>query len=144
MFWCSRSAASPTTSSRRPCVPPVSTSRRRATASLPARSRRPCSRERSPSGVPQLGSPADPDRTVKHLHGGSNVIVPELPSDIRALKDRVGRFIEAEVYPLESRIAERGAIDGAEVDELRRKAREAGFSMLNMPSEHGGQELPML
>ena len=72
------------------------------------------------------------------------MIVPELPSDIRELKDRVGRFIEAEVYPLEARIAERGSIDPAEVDDLRRKAREAGFSMLYMPAEHGGQELSML
>jgi acyl-CoA dehydrogenase len=72
------------------------------------------------------------------------VIVPELPSDIRDLKERVGRFIEEEVYPLEQVIAERGAIDPAEVDALRRKARAAGFSMLNMPSEHGGTDLSML
>jgi acyl-CoA dehydrogenase len=72
------------------------------------------------------------------------VIVPELPSEIRELKERVGRFIEAEVYPLEQRIAERGSIDHTEVDALRRKAREAGFSMLNMPAEHGGKDLSML
>jgi alkylation response protein AidB-like acyl-CoA dehydrogenase len=72
------------------------------------------------------------------------VIVPELPDDIRALKERVGRFIEDEVYPVESAIAERGSIAPAEVDALRRKAREAGFSMLNMPPEHGGGGLSML
>jgi acyl-CoA dehydrogenase len=72
------------------------------------------------------------------------VIVPELPSEIRELKERVGRFIEAEVYPLEQRIAERGSIDHTEVEALRRKAREAGFSMLNMPAEHGGKDLSML
>jgi alkylation response protein AidB-like acyl-CoA dehydrogenase len=72
------------------------------------------------------------------------VIVPELPADIAELKDRVARFVEAEVYPVEQRIAERGAIDAAEVDAIRRKAREAGFAMLNMPVEHGGRGLSML
>jgi alkylation response protein AidB-like acyl-CoA dehydrogenase len=72
------------------------------------------------------------------------VIVPELPPEIRELKSRVSRFVEQEAYPVEVRIAERGSIDQAEVDELRRKAREAGFAMLNMPPEHGGTGLSML
>jgi acyl-CoA dehydrogenase len=72
------------------------------------------------------------------------VIVPELPADIRSLKARVRQFVEREVYPVETAIAERGSIDPAEVDELRKKAREAGFSMLNMPEEHGGAGLSML
>ena len=45
------------------------------------------------------------------------MIVPELPREIRELKERVGRFVEEEVYPLEQRIAERGSIDYAEVDD---------------------------
>src|SRR5690348_511171 len=72
------------------------------------------------------------------------MVVPELPPEIRELKERVGRFVESEAYPLEERIAERGSIDPAEVDALRAKAREAGFSMLNMPPEHGGNGLSML
>lgn len=72
------------------------------------------------------------------------MIVPELPAEISELKQRVGRFVETEVYPLEQRIVERNAIDGNEVDELRRKAREAGFAMLNMPAELGGRNLSML
>jgi alkylation response protein AidB-like acyl-CoA dehydrogenase len=72
------------------------------------------------------------------------VIVPELPDDIRALKEAVGAFVEKEVYPLEDRIAERGAIDAGELEALRRKAREAGFAMLNMPAEAGGRDLSML
>jgi acyl-CoA dehydrogenase len=70
--------------------------------------------------------------------------VPELPEEIRALKDAVGRFVEDEVYPVETRIAERGAIDPGEVDRIRRKARDAGFAMLNMPAELGGRDLSML
>jgi acyl-CoA dehydrogenase len=72
------------------------------------------------------------------------VVVPELPDEIRELKERVRAFVEQEAYPLEVTIAERGAIDRSEVEDLRRKAREAGFSMLNMPEELGGGGLSML
>jgi acyl-CoA dehydrogenase len=72
------------------------------------------------------------------------VIVPELPAEIAELKARVGRFIEEEVYPVELRIVERNAIDAAEVDAIRAKARAAGFAMLNMPPSLGGRDLSML
>src|SRR3990170_6209203 len=72
------------------------------------------------------------------------MIVPELPADIQALKEAVGHFVESDVYPLEARIAERGSIDPGELDALRRKARDAGFAMLNMPAEMGGKGLSML
>jgi acyl-CoA dehydrogenase len=72
------------------------------------------------------------------------VIVPELPAEIAELKRQIGDFIKAEVYPVELKIAERNAIDTAEVDALRAKARSAGFSMLNMPKELGGRDLSML
>ncbi|HSF61850.1 MAG TPA: acyl-CoA dehydrogenase family protein [Gaiellaceae bacterium] len=72
------------------------------------------------------------------------MIVPALPAEIQALKDAVGRFVEAEVYPLEKRIAERGSIDPDELSALRVKARDAGFAMLNMPAELGGSSLSML
>src|SRR5439155_4318085 len=141
---CSRSDAFPRTPSHRHCATPASKSRRPVTASRPGRSRRRSSKGRSRQDAPALGSPPNPDRTVKQRDPEVPVIVPELPSDIRDLKAALGRFIETEVYPLEQRIAERGSIDAAEVDELRRRAREAGFSMLNMPAEHGGRELSML
>jgi acyl-CoA dehydrogenase len=72
------------------------------------------------------------------------MIVPELPEEISALKDAVGRFVETDVYPLEQRIAERGAIDHDELAALRANAREAGFAMLNMPPDLGGRDLSML
>jgi len=71
-------------------------------------------------------------------------MVPDLPDDVRELKNRVRDFVEREVYPLEAVIAERGTIDAGEVDELRQKAREAGFGVLNMPPELGGRNLSML
>ena len=70
--------------------------------------------------------------------------VPELPEDVRALKERVAAFLEHEVYPVEQRVAEAGRIEAAWADELRRKARAEGFSMLNMPEEAGGGALSML
>ena len=73
-----------------------------------------------------------------------SLVVPELPADISELKARVRRFVEAEVYPLEARIAETGRIEPEWVDEVRRKARAEGFSMLNMPPEIGGGGLSML
>jgi len=72
------------------------------------------------------------------------MLVPELPAEIAELKARVASFVETEGYPLEQRIAERGSIDSAEVEALRRKARAAGFAMLNMPPDHGGIGLSML
>jgi alkylation response protein AidB-like acyl-CoA dehydrogenase len=72
------------------------------------------------------------------------MVVPELPPEIRDLKERAARFLEEEVYPVEQRIAERGTIDRAEIAELSRKSRAAGFSNLNMPKEAGGQALSMV
>jgi alkylation response protein AidB-like acyl-CoA dehydrogenase len=72
------------------------------------------------------------------------MIVPELPADIATLKEQVGAFVGERVYPLESRIAERGSIDAGELDDLRRAARSEGFSMLNMPAAVGGRDLSML
>lgn len=70
--------------------------------------------------------------------------VPELPTEIRDLKERVAAFIEREVHPLERRVAEVGRIDPEWTSELRRKAWAEGFGMLNMPEEAGGRGLPML
>ena len=72
------------------------------------------------------------------------MVVPELTEDILDLKERAARFVEEEVYPLEQRIAERGTIEPGEIAELRRKARAAGFSHLNMPKDAGGQDLSMV
>ncbi len=72
------------------------------------------------------------------------MLVPELPAEIRELKAKVRQFLEDEVYPLELRIAQRGSIDVAEVDVMRKKARAAGFAMLNMPPDQGGIGLSMV
>jgi acyl-CoA dehydrogenase len=72
------------------------------------------------------------------------MVVPDLPPEIRDLKARARRFVEEELYPAEVRIVERGEIDEDEVEALREKAREQGFSNYNLPAEHGGADLSML
>lgn len=72
------------------------------------------------------------------------LVVPELPEDVRALKERAREFVESEVYPLEQQIARAGAIDPGAIELLRQRSREAGFAMLNMPAEAGGRDLSML
>jgi alkylation response protein AidB-like acyl-CoA dehydrogenase len=72
------------------------------------------------------------------------MIVPELPADTRELKARAARFVEEHLYPAEERIAETGEIDRGHIKELKKKAREQGFSNYNVPAEHGGPDLPML
>jgi len=72
------------------------------------------------------------------------MIVPDLSPEIRELKARARRFVEEELYPAEQRIVERGDVDEDEVEALREKARAGGFSNYNLPSEHGGADLPML
>jgi acyl-CoA dehydrogenase len=71
-------------------------------------------------------------------------VIPELPDDVRELKARVAAFVEEHAYPIELRIVERGSIDFDEVEALRLRAREAGFALLNLSSEHGGRDLSML
>ena len=73
------------------------------------------------------------------------MIVPELPPEIRELKERVGRFVEQEAYPLEERIAERGSIDPSRGGRAPRQgARGRASRCSNMPPEHGGIGLSML
>ena len=68
----------------------------------------------------------------------------ELPEDIRELKARAAAFVEKEIRPIEEKVAKTETIDLADFAMLRRKARAAGFSMLNMPAKYGGKDLSML
>ena len=67
-----------------------------------------------------------------------------LPDDVRELKKRAGEFVENEIWPVENKVAKAEAIDPADLAMLRKKARAAGFSMLNMPVRLGGKDLSML
>src|SRR5215210_9194474 len=71
-------------------------------------------------------------------------ILPDIPEEVVALKARIARFVEEELHPFEAEIADRGEIDEERLLALRNKAREAGFSNLNMPREYGGMDLSMI
>ena len=68
----------------------------------------------------------------------------EIPEEVKALKARIAEFVREELHPFETEIAERGEIDEEKLLALRNKAREAGFSNLNMPTEYGGMDLSMV
>ena len=68
----------------------------------------------------------------------------EIPEEVRALKARIAEFVREELHPFEAEIAERGEMDEERLRTLRKKAREAGFSNLNMPREYGGMDLYMV
>jgi len=67
-----------------------------------------------------------------------------LPPDVLELKKRAADFVEKEIWPIEEKVAQAEAIDRADLAALRKKARAAGFSMLNMPARLGGKDLSML
>ncbi len=68
----------------------------------------------------------------------------EIPEEVKVLKARIAEFVREELHPFETEIAERGEIDEEKLMALRNKAREAGFSNLNMPAEYGGMDLSMV
>jgi alkylation response protein AidB-like acyl-CoA dehydrogenase len=71
-------------------------------------------------------------------------VVPEIPEEVREIKERIATFVREELHPFEAEIAERGEIDEEKLGALRKKARAAGFSNLNMPKEYGGMDLSVV
>jgi acyl-CoA dehydrogenase len=71
-------------------------------------------------------------------------MMPEIPEEVRAIKARIAEFVREDLHPFEAEIAERGEIDEGKLSTLRVKAREAGFSNLNMPREYGGMDLSVV
>jgi acyl-CoA dehydrogenase len=69
----------------------------------------------------------------------------DVPEHIRPIRDRVLRFVEDEVYPVEKQI-EDGHADSARVAMrvLMQKAKDADLWALGHPKEIGGQGLPFL
>jgi alkylation response protein AidB-like acyl-CoA dehydrogenase len=74
----------------------------------------------------------------------THAAVFELPADVRELKARAAEFVEREIRPIEEKVAKTESIDRADIALLRKKARAAGFAMLNMPARYGGKDLSML
>jgi acyl-CoA dehydrogenase len=90
--------------------------------------------------------------SVTEQHGGVSFGVDE---ETRLILDSIDEFIEQEVKPRESELGEtfdnprlRNAPNGEvapevieAVDEVRTASADAGFYAMNMPEEHGGQDV---
>lgn len=72
------------------------------------------------------------------LHGQ-----PEVPMDIRELKDRVTVFVRDRVVPYEAVLDDGGPDAVAALRALQQAAKEAGLWALPLPVELGGQGLPL-
>jgi len=69
----------------------------------------------------------------------------EVPAHVRPIRDRVRRFIEEQIYPVESILERRGDPEaGAMMRRLMDEAKAAGLWALGHPREIGGQGLPFL
>ena len=69
----------------------------------------------------------------------------EVPENVQPIRERVRRFIESEVYPVESVVEERGSDQARDaIQALMAKAKEQGLWALGHPKEIGGQGMPFL
>ena len=69
----------------------------------------------------------------------------EVPESVREIRERVRKFIEERVYPLESVLESRGTEEsGAAIRGLMDQAKAEGLWALGHPKEIGGQGLPFL
>lgn len=69
----------------------------------------------------------------------------EIPSHVRPIRDRVLRFIEERVYPVESILDDRNAEDAARtLRRLMAEAKAEGLWALGHPKEIGGHGMPFL
>jgi acyl-CoA dehydrogenase len=71
-------------------------------------------------------------------------VIPELSEAGRVWRERAARFVREELLPFEAETAERGELDRERLAALWERARALGFANLNMPREHGGEDLPMV
>jgi acyl-CoA dehydrogenase len=67
----------------------------------------------------------------------------EWPAEVLALRDRVRAFVAEEVIPLEAQAGEDGLAAQA-LEAVRRKARDAGLWLPQLPAEYGGLGLGLL
>jgi alkylation response protein AidB-like acyl-CoA dehydrogenase len=75
----------------------------------------------------------------------SQLVAPQLPADLAALREGLLTFVREVLHPAEERVAQRGDFAPGEVDELRALANAAGFpERYTVPPELGGEELSML
>ena len=65
-----------------------------------------------------------------------------LPTELEMLRDGIRRFVQHEIVPVANSMpADAPHIERAEVEKLQAKAKVAGYWLLPMPAEFGGQDL---
>jgi acyl-CoA dehydrogenase len=68
----------------------------------------------------------------------------ELPDEIRMLKEHLRRFVDKELIPIEHSTCEHGMLKPEALKSLTEKAKPLGLDGYNVPTEYGGQGLPLL
>lgn len=67
-----------------------------------------------------------------------------LPEELLQFRSSIRRFVERELIPLEHAIGANGMLPPEQAATLRETARKAGFWLMDVPEEFGGQGLPLL
>lgn len=63
----------------------------------------------------------------------------DLPDELKLLSDTIAEFVREEIVPAEARVpGDTRALPADELEQLRKKARDAGFWCLEAPKEFGG------
>src|SRR5579862_3640152 len=68
----------------------------------------------------------------------------DVPTEVRALRDRLRRFIDEEVIPAEPVLARSDAAAGETAARLKARAKSAGLWALGHPKEIGGGGVPFM
>ncbi|MFC5458763.1 acyl-CoA dehydrogenase family protein [Massilia niabensis] len=67
-----------------------------------------------------------------------------LPEELLQFRDSIRRFVERELIPLEHALGPNGMLPPETAATLRERAQKAGFWLMDVPEEFGGQGLPLL
>lgn len=67
-----------------------------------------------------------------------------LPEELLQFRDSIRRFVERELIPLEHSLGPNGMLPPEQAAALRETAKKAGFWLMDVPEEFGGQGLPLL
>jgi acyl-CoA dehydrogenase len=67
-----------------------------------------------------------------------------LPEELLQFRDSIRRFVDRELIPLEHTLGANGMLPPDQAGALRERARQAGFWLMDVPEEFGGQGLPLL